>query len=155
MLYHFCGVDPGQKGAAVVIGYKLPANQIVSFAFIDGDNSTDISTFFKAHPFYSGAIEQVGIRPRQRGQSEFVWRSGTTHGLMLAHAQNEVSMVRPQVWKKYFNLPACKDRAREKAAQRFGQWAGLFNRKKDDGRAEAALLAEYARHKALLCGDLT
>jgi hypothetical protein len=39
-----------------------------------------------------------------------------------------------------------KDAARKRACQLFPQVAGLFSRVKDDGRAEAALLAYYAHH---------
>lgn len=49
--------------------------------------------------------------------------------------------VTPTSWKRAMHLPADKDVARARAAERWPDHAPKFARKKDDGRAEAALLA--------------
>jgi hypothetical protein len=46
-------------------------------------------------------------------------------------------------------LGAGKDASRSLAANTFSAYAALFRRAKDDGRAEAALLAEYGRRLEL------
>jgi crossover junction endodeoxyribonuclease RuvC len=57
-----------------------------------------------------------------------------------------VSLHRPSVWKRAAGVPADKGGARQ-MAQRF--WPGCrdFDRVKDDGRAEAALLARWVATK--------
>ena len=53
--------------------------------------------------------------------------------------------ITPAVWKKVMGLGKDKDVARGRASTRWPTWAEMFKRKKDDGRAEAALLAEWWR----------
>lgn len=48
-------------------------------------------------------------------------------------------------WKKVMQCPTNKDAARARAMQLFPQQAHLFSRKKDDGRAEASLIAAYGQ----------
>ncbi len=56
--------------------------------------------------------------------------------------------VMPHVWKKAMGLiGTAKDQSRAKATNRWPAFAKSFSRKMDDGRAEAALLAEYGRLK--------
>ena len=55
-------------------------------------------------------------------------------------------LVTPQTWKKVYGLKGGKenkDMSRQKASQLFPTYANLWARKKDDGRAEAVLLAHY------------
>ena len=54
-----------------------------------------------------------------------------------------VTEVRPGQWKQAIGVPADKDEARRIAAQWYPQWAHMFARKMDDGRAEAVLIAKY------------
>jgi crossover junction endodeoxyribonuclease RuvC len=51
--------------------------------------------------------------------------------------------VTPAKWKKHFGLNRDKGVSRSKATERFPEYANLFSRVKDDGRAEAALIALY------------
>jgi len=52
-----------------------------------------------------------------------------------------VEYVSPQRWKKALGLGRDKDESRMQAIERWPGSAGLFARKKDNGRAEAALIA--------------
>jgi crossover junction endodeoxyribonuclease RuvC len=51
--------------------------------------------------------------------------------------------VTPQKWKKHFGLSSDKEQSRLRAIRMFPAVADSFKRKKDDGRAEAALIALY------------
>lgn len=51
--------------------------------------------------------------------------------------------TRPAVWKSLMNLSRDKDESRRKAMHLFPAFSPSFSRKKDDGRAEAALLAWF------------
>jgi crossover junction endodeoxyribonuclease RuvC len=63
-------------------------------------------------------------------------------------------LVRPVDWKRRLGVPADKDGARARASQMFPADAGQFARVKDDGRAEAALLAYYAALRCAAGGQL-
>lgn len=92
-------------------------------------------------------VEKVSAMPGQGSVSMFQF--GTSYGLVLgvlAALQIETHQVSPATWKKHFRLTASKDASRMKACSMFpAQAAALFSRVKDDGRAEAALLAVYGR----------
>jgi crossover junction endodeoxyribonuclease RuvC len=52
-------------------------------------------------------------------------------------------MVKPTEWKAATKTPKDKDKARTRAQQLFPSCYDLLVRVKDDGRAEAAILAFY------------
>jgi crossover junction endodeoxyribonuclease RuvC len=49
--------------------------------------------------------------------------------------------IAPQVWRKVAKVRGGKDASRMRACELFPRDAALFARVKDDGRAEAALIA--------------
>jgi hypothetical protein len=51
-------------------------------------------------------------------------------------------LVTPGKWKNHFGLDSDKEKSRALALQ-FWPGCGFFSRKKDHGRAEAALIARY------------
>ena len=53
------------------------------------------------------------------------------------------TLVRPAKWKAALGVPADKGGARALACRRCPDLAAMFSRVKDDGRAEAALIALY------------
>lgn len=88
-------------------------------------------------------IEQVNGMPGQSGPAAFTfgYGVGVVTGVALTIGL-KIERVAPASWKSALGLKtADKDSAREKAAETFPASAGLFARKKDDGRAEAALIA--------------
>lgn len=54
--------------------------------------------------------------------------------------------VAPGAWKRVVRCPADKKEACRRAVECFPRWATFFKRVKDDGRAEAALIALYGAH---------
>jgi len=89
-------------------------------------------------------LEQVASRPGQSSVATF--RFGMGYGALIACvAANKTPMhlVTPSKWKKHFNLSSDKDTSRQLAIQRFPDHYERFARKKDDGRAEASLIALY------------
>ncbi len=87
-------------------------------------------------------IEQVGAMPGQGVSSMFAF--GEAFGLakgVLAGLGIPVQSVPPARWKRALGLNSGKDAARAKAAATWPQQAGEFKRVKDDGKAEAALIA--------------
>lgn len=64
---------------------------------------------------------------------------------VLACCGIRTDVVTPVKWKKAMGLTTDKSLSRAEAIKRWPDQSQLFARKKDDGRAEAALLAEYGR----------
>jgi crossover junction endodeoxyribonuclease RuvC len=96
-------------------------------------------------------LEQVGVRPGEGTVGAFSFGKG--YGMLLGIlAANFVplSLITPAVWKKAMQCPGDKDQARARASDVLPRHADKWLRKKDDGRAEAALLAVYgARQLAI------
>jgi crossover junction endodeoxyribonuclease RuvC len=99
-------------------------------------------------------IEQVGVRPQEGAVGAFAFGRG--FGIILgalAAAGIPVELITPQAWKKAVGLTATKDEAKDAsrslAIQKWPSQAGLFARKKDNGRSDAALigLAAIRREK--------
>lgn len=95
-------------------------------------------------------VELVHAMPGQGVVS--MWRMGQGFELwMMALTMLEVAVetVTPQRWKGVMldGLPKDKDASRHRAKALWPQWAERFSRKKDDGRAEACLIAEYLRRQ--------
>ena len=90
-------------------------------------------------------LERVGAMPGQGVTSVFSFgRSvGVVEGVLAAE-HIPVSIVTPQAWQKAAGVRGGKDGARQRACELFPNYAGLFARKRDDGRADAACMAWYA-----------
>jgi crossover junction endodeoxyribonuclease RuvC len=93
-------------------------------------------------------VEKVHSMPGQGVRSMFTMGVGYGAWLgLLAGLQIPTTLVMPQRWKKVMlaDQGQDKDASRLRAIQLFPTEAEYFTRKKDDGRAEAALIAEYGR----------
>lgn len=89
-------------------------------------------------------VEQVGAMPGQGVSAVFAF--GKAYGIVLgiiAAKQISVTLVSPRRWKAALAVPAEKDGARARASQLMPAEAHRWTRVKDDGRAEAALIARY------------
>jgi hypothetical protein len=101
-------------------------------------------------------VERVGPMPKQGVSSTFKFGRGL--GLVegvLGGALVPISYVSPAVWNRHFGLAADKEQARQKAIKIWpASAADLFSRKKDHGRAEAALIALWAQRAAAAAGGV-
>ncbi len=87
-------------------------------------------------------IEKVGGIRGQSASASFNFGRGA--GLLegiLAALEVPVDFVPPNLWKSRLRVPPGKDGSRLRASQIYPRYAHLFSRAKDDGRAEAALIA--------------
>ena len=91
------------------------------------------------------AIERVGAMPGQGVSSVFSFgrSAGIIEGVLAAY-EVPYWFVLPRVWQKAVDVRGGKDGSRERAMQLFPRNAAEFARKKDDGRADAALIAHWA-----------
>lgn len=157
----FIGVDPGLGGGVAfywpddpttAVVYDMPLERGKKVSAVDLQEA--IAKSF--HPFYEtvAAVELVGSRPRQQGAFNFGFSTGIVHGVLGCFAI-PILEVSPNKWKPSLGLQRPptetisenKDRARATAAKLFPHLASQLTRKKDDGRAEALLIAFYAAHR--------
>lgn len=89
-------------------------------------------------------IEEPGSMPHDGSVQAFSF--GFSCGVVqaiVAAAGIPMNLVRPAAWKGAMGLTGGKDASRARASQILPEWAHLWARKKDDGRAEAVLLALF------------
>lgn len=139
------GVDPGKSGALVLLDTPIMVDYLdMPFhdKLVDGQTIFDMLTFWRnIYGVTEACVEQVSSRPQQGVVSTFNF--GVSYGIVLGALQAacfEITFVRPQVWKKALNLSSDKDDSRNLALSMWPDNADDFARKKDDGRAEAALI---------------
>jgi len=89
-------------------------------------------------------VEKPASRPGQSVVAMFGFgRSlGVVEGV-LAALNIPVTYVAPATWTKQMGKPAGKDASRHRAMELFPDHQDQFKRVKDDGRAEAALIATW------------
>ena len=153
----YIGVDPGFSGA---IAFYAPKENIVSIydmpVYQNAKGKTEIN-LYELHDIlapetdepHMAIIEQVAAMRGQGVTSMF--RFGQSYGAtQMAVAAHKIPMqfVTPAKWKSCLGLSRDKGVSRSLASQRFPKQADLFKRVKDDGRAEAALLALYGKLSA-------
>lgn len=111
---------------------------------------------FRSAPVILALIELAGCRPGQSVSAVHAngrnW--GVAYGALTA-LRRPTQIVTPQSWKKALGCPAAKDGARALASRLMPQHAHFWQRAKDDGRAEAALIAVYAQRLSLREGRMT
>ena len=90
-------------------------------------------------------IEQVSAMPGQGVTSMFNF--GQSFGILkgiCSAMQLPMYFVRPDKWKKYFNLlNSEKDASRTKAIEIFPYFSNHLTKKKDSNRADAILIASF------------
>ena len=144
----FCiaAFDPGSSGA---VAFYFPAHpgQISAedLPVVVGqvDPATLAARLKQMRPDVA-VVERVGAMPRQGVSSTF--KFGTAYGILqgvVAALEIPVHFVAPGRWKKHFGLSAEKEESPARPHQLWPGRSDLFSRKKDHGRAEAALIARY------------
>ena len=151
------GVDPGLSGALAFLDTDSGDLEILDMptlkAGTGGKRIIDLDTLareidarsdYVRHAF----VEAVSTRPGEGAVGAFSFGQGfgALSGIIVANFIPR-TFVRPAVWKKALGVPAAKDAARDRASQLLPQHAAQWARVKDDGRAEAALIAYYGSKK--------
>lgn len=152
------GVDPGASGAVAILEdtgqlvqvFDMPAVEIQvggkAKRRVVPEMLASELRLYNVHGTVA-VVEQVSAMPGQGVSSMFAF--GQAYGLVLgvlAGLWIPTKTVTPSAWKKALKLNTGKDAARAKAAQLWPQMASEFKRVKDDGRAEAALIANWGLH---------
>jgi hypothetical protein len=141
----YIGIDPGKTGAIAVMDaddmsvrvYDMPGTIEEKRAILSEIGSVRCAWIEK--PFF----------PRMIGIKNAV-TIAQAYGEMKAclfFAGVPTNEVPPAAWKKHFGLSTDKDASRAYASSVFPDQSHLWARKKDDGRAEAVLIAYYGWRK--------
>jgi crossover junction endodeoxyribonuclease RuvC len=144
------GIDPGLRSGAIASidhnGGFVAADDIKA----DGDKidvkalKEQIYRITVAGDSYAICIEHVGVRPGQgiSSSGKFMRAFGAIEAV-AALLSDRVDMVLPQAWKKIMGVKADKEQSLIMARNLFPD--AMLKLKKHHGRAEALLIAEYAR----------
>ena len=141
-------IDPGVSGAVAMItstGQVLVEDMPIVGKRVNAGELSRLLTAWR--PIEAVVIEDVSARPGNGSVSSFNF--GCSFGAVCATVQTmglPLILVRPNIWKKRMGLNQDKERSRQLAINLFPAASGRLARKKDDGRAEALLLAhDYLR----------
>jgi hypothetical protein len=147
------GVDIGNTGAIALIDESGGLVEVHDMPCLDdgpkGRPSVN-APLLAAIVAHAGAslayVEWVGPRPTDGAVQAFAF--GRCKGVLegtLAAGGVPVTFLTPPQWKRLVGIApgkvGAKDAARSEAIRRWPGMAALFSRAKDDGRAEAALIA--------------
>ena len=146
------GIDPGVRGGLAIVEVnngvapKLVDAIDVQTVGIGAKERIDaiamrgwIQTYLPDH----AAIERAQAMPKQGASSGFKYGRavGTSEAAILC-CEITMTIIEPSTWKKFHHLHGGdKEPARQRALQLFPNAHAMFARKKDHGRAEAALIA--------------
>jgi crossover junction endodeoxyribonuclease RuvC len=144
-------VDPGAKGALAFFDPAAGTLELVDTPTVEVKRGAKmkqeisaqmLAGIIKARSPSEAVVEKVGAMPGQGVSSMFQFGRGV--GMIegvLAALEVPVTYVAPQLWQKAVGARAGKDGNRQRAAELFPAYAQSFARAKDDGRADAALMA--------------
>lgn len=163
------GVDPGLSGAVAILDDAGRLVEVIDMPQADGHVNGaalrgaidacrwELTPYPLERVHVVAWVEDVHAMPGQGVSSTF--KFGRSVGVVvgvLGALDIPIRWVAPGVWKKSMGLPTgknvtkrqAKEAARRRAMELWPDKASLFTRAKDDGRAEAALIAWYGRGKA-------
>jgi crossover junction endodeoxyribonuclease RuvC len=148
------GIDPGISGAISIFNWETQSlHEVIDMPTLEMDSGKTkkrhisatalrdiLVCFLDSHV----VIERVGAMPGQGVTSMFNFgrSAGIIEGVVAA-LQIPHTYVTPQTWTKAVGRAAGKDASRMRAMELFPAKADLFKRAKDDGRADAALIAYW------------
>ena len=152
------GIDPGLSGALALLDsemnsltiWDMPVVEVVRNRVKKREvNAAGVADIIAGHGIEHCYMERVGAMPGQGVTSVFSFgrSTGILEGVLAAY-EIPVTIITPQAWQKAAGVRDGKDASRLRAAQLFPVYSAMFGRKKDDGRADAALIAWYAANQS-------
>lgn len=148
-----CGIDPGLSGALTVFDTKKGTLFVIDMPTVEVKvgakmkrrlSETMLAELLRPHGIEHSVLEQVSAMPGQGVSSMFQF--GQSYGAVrgvLAGLRIPITHVTPSKWMRDLKLAKGKDANRQRAGELFPAYAASFARVKDDGRADASLLAYW------------
>jgi crossover junction endodeoxyribonuclease RuvC len=148
------GVDPGISGGLSVIEITDGAAPVlvgcidIPVIGVGAKERVDVAAirnFVEEHKPNRALIERAQAMPKQGASSGFKYgRAVGAIEATIALCSLPAEIIEPSIWKRHWHLPGKdKESGRQKALQLFPDAHAAFARKRDHGRAEAALIALY------------
>jgi crossover junction endodeoxyribonuclease RuvC len=158
------GIDPGLAGGIAVIDIidgcctsavvvDIPTAGTGRRCRVD---AIGVQKFLLAHGPQHAFIERAQAMPKQGASSGFSYGRavGAIEAVVAANAI-PLTIVEPSIWKRFYRLAGGdKEAARQRALQLVPSVHGDLARRKDHGRAEALLIAQYGA-RTLTAGAFT
>jgi crossover junction endodeoxyribonuclease RuvC len=149
------GIDPGISGA---IAFYFPDHperiSVEDMPIVAGEvDAVTLAKRISAMAPDVAILERVNAMPGQGVSSTF--KFGRSYGVVIGvigAATIPLHLVTPAKWKGHLRLSSDKEMARALALRLFPACSDHFKRKKDHGRAEAALIARYGAEIMRLIG---
>lgn len=141
----YLGIDPGKKGALALLDTDPMS---VTVHDMPG-TTTELHDLLCTLPVVKKCVLEK-LYPSQVMSRVSISRMFSDFGVLrgaLQWCNIPTVEVTPAKWKAAMDLSSDKNASRQMAMQRFPHQDDLFKRVKDDGRAEAALLACYGAGK--------
>ena len=142
------GIDPGKSGALALLHPDGWLVDVVDMPSVTGAalgaQVADLLADFSPDTVGVAWVEKVHSMPKQGVAS--VWTFAEGYGSLLGALgalRVPVHHVTPQAWKKAEGVTADKSTSRQRACELWPTESHRFARVKDDGRAEACLIARY------------
>jgi crossover junction endodeoxyribonuclease RuvC len=150
----YVGVDPGINGglaAVEITGGAAPVLvecidiPVIGTGAKERVDAAAIRKFIDRHQPICALIERAQALPKQGSSSGFKYgRAVGAIEAAIVLCSIPMEIIEPSAWKRYWHLPGKdKEAARQKALQLFPDAHAALARKRDHGRAEAALIALY------------
>lgn len=145
------GIDPGFTGGLAIVDdeqllevFEMPLHIGKRKRVCGTELSMMLADWRRLYECNHAVVEFVAARPNQGVTS--VFNFGMSYGVILGVLDTlgfSVSYAAPQKWKKDLSLDSSKDSSRALACELWPDLSSLFSLKKDDGKAEAALMAYW------------
>lgn len=149
------GCDPGAFGAIAILDTETRQLTLIDMPTLKVKRGPRVVN--QVDPALLAQALRPHIRENDRAYVEKTWamtgqgvsssfafgRAGGVLEGVLAALGAVVTLVPPATWTKTMRFFKGKDASRERAIELFPEHATMFSRKKDDGRADAALIAVW------------
>lgn len=140
------GVDPGAAGAVACLGEHGTLLWVEDMPYADGHVLAPVlaELVLKDSGRRRAVVERAQSMPGMGVAGAFKYGAG--YGVVLGvlgALAIPFETVRPHLWKAAAGLSKDKGASRRRAIELWPEHAAVFARAKDDGRAEAALVARH------------
>jgi crossover junction endodeoxyribonuclease RuvC len=149
------GIDPGVSGALALLAngevhvIDMPVVEVRGKRLIDA--TAVRRAIMEGFPYLTNMIVLEHVQGVQGSGATSAFSFGRGFGIVegvVAGLGLPLTLVRPTVWTKALGVSRDKGQHRLTASRLWPQQSQLFARVKDDGRADASLLAHwYELHK--------
>jgi crossover junction endodeoxyribonuclease RuvC len=147
------GIDPGIRGGLAIVMVTNDIAMLVAAIDIptvgagakERVNVLAVQEFILSHGQSFAFIEHAQAMPKQGASSGFKYgRSVGQLEAVITLCGIPIEIISPGIWKRGLRLLGGeKELSRQRALEMFPSAHGFLSRRKDHGRAEAALIALY------------